>query len=118
LRRIVTNLLSNAVKFTDAGTVTLSAEGQGLWLAVRVSDTGIGIRDEDLPRLFKKFSQLESTKTKRHKGSGLGLAIVKALVDQLGGTIGVESRVGAGTTFTVRLPSAELTPQLTERRTR
>jgi signal transduction histidine kinase len=118
LRRIVTNLLSNAVKFTDAGTVTLSAEGQGRWLLLRVSDTGIGIREEDLPRLFKKFSQLESTKTKRHKGSGLGLAIVKALVDQLGGTVDVESRVGAGTTFTVRLPSADLPLPPTEWRTR
>ena len=118
LRRIVTNLLSNAIKFTDAGTVTLSAEGQGHWLVLGVSATGIGIRDEDRSRLFKKFSQLESTKTKRHKGTGLGLAIVKALVDQLGGTIGVESRAGVGTTFAVRLPSAERAPQVAERRTR
>jgi signal transduction histidine kinase len=105
LRRILTNLLSNAIKFTDLGLVTLAAERSGSALLLRVSDTGVGIREEDQQRLFSKFTQLESTKTKRHKGTGLGLAIVKALVGQLGGTIGVESQVGTGSTFSVRLES-------------
>jgi len=104
VRRIVTNLLSNAVKFTDAGTVRLSAEGVGGGVLLRVSDTGVGIRAEDLERLFAKFTQLESTKTKRHKGSGLGLAIVKGLAEELGGSVHAESRPGEGSTFVVRLP--------------
>ena len=83
----------------------LAAERSGSALLLRVSDTGVGIREEDQQRLFDKFTQLESTKTKRHKGTGLGLAIVKALVGQLGGTIGVESQVGTGSTFSVRLES-------------
>ncbi len=105
LRRILTNLLSNAIKFTDVGTITLAAEGTGATLLLKVTDTGVGIREEDLGRLFLKFTQLESTKTKRHKGTGLGLAIVKALVDQLGGAIEVKSQVGQGSTFSVRLES-------------
>jgi signal transduction histidine kinase len=105
LRRIVMNLLSNAVKFTDAGTVTLAAQGEPGQLTVWVEDTGVGIRQEDFPRLFRKFSQLESSRTKRHKGTGLGLAIAKGLVDQLGGGLAVDSHPGVGTTFSVRLPA-------------
>jgi signal transduction histidine kinase len=105
LGRILSNLLANAVKFTDAGMITLAATGEGNAVRIAVRDTGVGIRDEDLERLFTKFTQLESTKTKRHAGTGLGLVIVKGLVDQLGGTIAVESRELQGTTFTVRLTS-------------
>jgi signal transduction histidine kinase len=106
LRRIVTNLLSNAAKFTDSGSIVLGAAGDGRRLSVHVSDTGVGIRAADLPRLFTRFTQLEATKTKRHAGTGLGLAIVKGLVDQLRGTVAIESREGLGTTVTVRLPDA------------
>jgi signal transduction histidine kinase len=106
LQRIVTNLLSNAAKFTDGGMVVLGAAGDGHWLTVHISDTGVGMRAEDLPRLFTRFTQLEATRTKRHAGTGLGLTIVKGLVDQLQGSVSVESREGAGTTFTVRLPDA------------
>ena len=114
LRRILVNLLSNAVKFTDAGNVTLAAQAGPSILTIEVSDSGLGIREEDLPRLFRKFTQLEATKTKRHRGSGLGLAIVKSLVDQLGGTIEVASRLGVGSRFTVKLRS--VLPEAPEQR--
>ncbi|HEY3253313.1 MAG TPA: ATP-binding protein, partial [Polyangiaceae bacterium] len=106
LRRVLTNLLSNAVKFTDCGSVTLLAHGQDSELTIRVRDTGLGIRSEDLPNLFRKFGQLSATKTKRHAGTGLGLAIVKNLVELLGGRIDVHSAVGLGSEFTVRLPAS------------
>jgi len=108
LRRVLDNLLGNAVKFTERGAITLGGGGDGPWLTLHVSDTGPGIRAEDLPRLFTRFTQLESTRTKRHSGTGLGLAIVKGLVEQLGGRVWVESREGAGSTFSVRLPDARL----------
>lgn len=111
VRRIVMNLLSNAVKFTDAGTVTLSAQGEGGGLTIWVEDTGIGIPREDFSRLFRKFSQLEASRTKRHKGTGLGLVIVKGLVDQLGGSVAVDSHPGVGSTFTVRLPPLPAGPR-------
>lgn len=104
LRRIVTNLLSNAAKFTDSGSIVLGAAGDGRRLSLHVSDTGVGIRAADLPRLFTRFTQLEATKTKRHAGTGLGLAIVKGLVDELHGTVAIESREGLGTTVSVSLP--------------
>jgi signal transduction histidine kinase len=107
LRRVLGNLLSNAVKFTDAGQVTVEAERRGPLLTLRVRDTGVGIAEEDLPRLFSRFTQLDSTRRKRHSGAGLGLAIVKGLVDALGGAVAVESRPGHGSTFTVRLAEIE-----------
>ena len=107
LGRVLMNLLSNASKFTDSGTVTLSARMQSDQLEVRVSDTGLGIRDLDLPNLYRKFGQLEATKTKRHAGTGLGLAIVKNLVGLLGGTIAARSELGVGSQFTVVLPTTE-----------
>jgi signal transduction histidine kinase len=105
LRRILTNLLSNALKFTDSGSVTLSARGGGATLAISIRDTGPGIGPQDQSRLFRKFAQLEGTKTKRHAGTGLGLAIVKNLVAILGGTIAVQTALGVGSEFTVSLPA-------------
>jgi signal transduction histidine kinase len=104
LRRVLTNLLANAVKFTDAGQVTLEADRRGSQLTLAVRDTGVGIAEEERPRLFSRFTQLDSTRRKRHAGAGLGLAIVKGLLEALGATISVESRPGHGTTFVVRLP--------------
>lgn len=104
VRRIATNLLSNAIKFTDHGRVVLGAAVAGGWLTLQVTDTGPGIADSDLERLFTRFAQFETTRRKRHGGSGLGLAIVKALCDALGGSVTVMTRVGEGSTFTVRLP--------------
>jgi signal transduction histidine kinase len=108
LRRILTNLLSNAVKFTERGSVRLAAHQDDLGLYIRVSDTGVGIRSEDLGRLFKKFVQLEGGKLNRRGGSGLGLAIVKQIAHLLGATVSVESQLGVGTTFTTRFDGQPL----------
>jgi len=105
LRRILDNLLSNAIKFTEYGTITLQAAFEGRDLVFSVVDTGVGMQAEDLSRLFRRFTQLESPKTKRRPGTGLGLAIVKGLVDALSGTLSVESQPGKGSLFTVHLPA-------------
>jgi two-component system, NarL family, sensor histidine kinase BarA len=105
LDRIVTNLVGNALKFTPAGgvvAVTLHEEEDAAVLAVR--DTGIGISEAFQAELFEPFTQEAPGGDREQGGAGLGLAITHRLVGQLGGTIGVESRKGAGTTFTVRLP--------------
>ena len=109
LRQIVSNLLSNACKFTDQGSVSLKArveskaEGRG-WLVVKVEDTGIGIRDSDLPRLFQAFTQLDSSSSRRHQGAGLGLVICDQLSRLMGGNIHVDSQAGVGSTFSVHIP--------------
>jgi len=108
LRQILFNLLSNAVKFTpDGGMVRVEArlnDSTPRRLALSVSDTGIGIEEEDLGRLFHEFSQLDSPLQKRYEGTGLGLALTKRLVEMLGGSIEVKSRFGEGSVFTVFLP--------------
>lgn len=105
VHRIGANLLGNAAKFTELGSIVLEFEGQRAHWELRVRDTGPGIAADDLARLFTRFGQLESARTKRHAGTGLGLAIVQGLVQQLGGSIAVESQLGEGSTFTVRLPA-------------
>lgn len=106
IRQILTNLLSNAIKFTPSGEIAITGrsvpERQGVELSV--ADTGIGIRAEDLPKIFDPFYQAEADSTGRSGGVGLGLAIVKELVDLLQGEIKVESEVGKGSTFTLFLP--------------
>jgi signal transduction histidine kinase len=130
LKQILFNLLSNAVKFTpDGGSVTVTARRvpssefhvpssePGTWdlepgtagvtefIEIAVADTGIGIKAEDLPRLFQEFMQLEAAATKRYEGTGLGLALTKRLVEMHGGWIWAESAgQGRGSTFTIRLP--------------
>ncbi|HZT72987.1 MAG TPA: PAS domain S-box protein [Terriglobales bacterium] len=107
LKQVLYNLLSNAVKFTpDGGRVAVRAARVAGALELRVSDTGIGIRAEDLPRLFNEFQQLESGLPRRYEGTGLGLALTRKLVEFQGGRIAVESEPGRGSTFTVRLPLA------------
>jgi len=108
-KQILFNLLSNAVKFTPSqGRITLvarRASAAGELLEVCVTDTGIGIKAEDLPRLFQEFVQLEAAATKRHEGTGLGLALTKRLVELHGGRIRAESAgEGRGSSFTVLLP--------------
>uniref|UniRef100_B0SZ06 histidine kinase n=1 Tax=Caulobacter sp. (strain K31) TaxID=366602 RepID=B0SZ06_CAUSK len=110
LRQVIGNLLSNAVKFTNSGTIDLSARLNGDALEIAVSDTGVGVAPEDLGRLFGKFSQLDASSTRRHGGTGLGLAICRDLCGLMGGGISVTSTVGQGSTFTVRLPAARLSP--------
>lgn len=108
-QQILSNLLSNAVKFTpEGGHVTVAARRvQDGFVEIAVADTGIGIKAEDLAKLFQPFTQLEPPSTKRYQGTGLGLALTKRLVELHGGTIVVSSEgPGRGTTFTVRLPVA------------
>ena len=108
---VFANLLSNAVKYTPAGgKVTIGLEESGGYLKVTVTDTGIGIKSEDIPRLFDKFYRVRSTQTRQIVGTGLGLAIVKNIVDAHRGTISVESVEGNGTTVTVLLPMASNRP--------
>ncbi|HEY2658290.1 MAG TPA: PAS domain S-box protein [Caulobacteraceae bacterium] len=111
LRQILLNLLSNAIKFTPKGSVTVTASYQpaaGL-LRLAVTDTGSGILAENLPRLFERFSQADSSISRRHGGTGLGLAICKNLVELMGGEIQAESVEGEGSTFsfTIAAPPAE-----------
>ena len=107
LRQILYNLISNAVKFTDRhGRVLVSAAREDGEVAISVADTGIGISTDDLKRLFRAFEQLSLPSGDRPGGSGLGLALTKRLVEMHGGSIDVASKVGVGSTFTVRLPVA------------
>jgi len=110
LHQVLLNLLSNAIKFTaDGGHITLSArvEDGGRHARVAVSDTGIGIAPEDQARLFQEFVQLDASAARRYEGTGLGLALSKRLVELHGGTIGVDSELGRGSTFWFTLPCTE-----------
>ena len=104
LAQVLVNLLSNAVKFTEQGSVTLQARRDGDSLLFRVGDTGIGMSEEQLGRLFTPFEQADGSTTRRFGGTGLGLAISKRLVDMMGGKLSVASHIGFGTAFQVRLP--------------
>jgi protein-histidine pros-kinase len=106
LVQILYNLVSNALKFTDeGGEVRLAAQLNGLQhLRLTVQDTGIGIAQKDLSKLFEQFRQLDSGSTRRFGGTGLGLALTKRLTELLGGEISVSSEAGRGTSFTVTLP--------------
>ncbi len=104
LRQILNNLISNAIKFTNKGEISLNVEMQSrtersVTLKFSVSDTGIGISDKNKDRLFKRFSQVDGSKTRRYGGTGLGLAISKQLVELMHGSIGVSSEAGKGSTF-------------------
>ena len=108
LRQILLNYLGNGVKFTNEGAVTirLTARTQGTetWLGIEVQDTGIGIAPDRLDRLFKSFSQADASISRRYGGTGLGLAICKRLAERMGGSVGVTSVEGAGSTFRVDIP--------------
>ncbi len=112
VRQIITNLLNNAVKYTEQGNVILSVrtgpgtlqEGKALNLIISVRDTGIGIREEDIGRLFAKFERVDLEHNSSIEGTGLGLAITKNLLDLMGGKIDVKSIYGVGSVFTVTLP--------------
>jgi CheY-like chemotaxis protein/anti-sigma regulatory factor (Ser/Thr protein kinase) len=107
LGRVLGNLIGNAIKFTDRGTVTVAAglaDNRSVW--IRVTDTGIGMPAQDLPRIFDEFAQLRNPERDRSKGTGMGLAICHRLVSVMGGTIAVSSEPGRGTTFSVNLPSS------------
>lgn len=112
--KVLYNLLSNAMKFTPAGgSITITLKPAGDYCVLKVIDTGIGIRPDQIPHLFERFRQAEGSTNRSYEGSGLGLALVKELVDLHGGQISVDSIYGEGTTFTVWIQTgmAHLPPQ-------
>lgn len=113
-KQILFNLLSNAVKFTDSGRVVVSGSIEDGQLHVAVADTGIGMRTEDMDRIFIEFSQVDASHARRHEGTGLGLALSKRLVEAHGGRIWLDSKFGEGSTFHVSLPLQPLNSQKTD----
>ncbi len=122
VEQVLINLLGNAIKFTERGGVSITvrthdrpgasaAAGKASVVCLEVADTGIGIAQDDLDKVFRPFHQVDSGLTRTHEGTGLGLAICRRLVELMGGTITVHSLPGAGTTFTVTLPEAGVTGQ-------
>jgi PAS domain S-box-containing protein len=119
LRQSLFNLLSNACKFTERGTVTLtvdrhhetSSDTSGDTIVFQVIDTGIGMRPDELAKLFQPFTQADASTTRRFGGTGLGLAITKRFCQLMGGDVEVESTAGQGSTFTIRLPAHPLAGQ-------
>jgi two-component system phosphate regulon sensor histidine kinase PhoR len=105
MREVFTNLISNAIKYTDdGGEVTIKSETGGDYLKISVSDSGIGISEQDLPFIFDRFFRVKNPKTRQIMGTGLGLPIVKEIIDAHFGSIEVQSEEGKGSTFTVLLP--------------
>jgi len=112
VRQVLVNLLGNAGKFTHDGQVTLSVSSQAgrngtqelEHIVFKIADTGQGIPPEKLETIFEAFMQVDSSTTRKHGGSGLGLAISRSLCEMMGGSITVNSEVGKGSTFTVKLP--------------
>jgi len=104
LIQTVINLISNAVKFTDQGSITCHTKVTGNEIIVSIIDTGIGIAQEDLPKVFEKFKQVGDTLTDKPKGTGLGLPICRQIVEQHNGRIWVESKIGKGSTFCFTIP--------------
>jgi signal transduction histidine kinase len=115
LRQVIVNLVGNAVKFTENGSIRIGASLLPKWrsdqsaVSVEVTDTGIGIHQEALPHLFQPFTQAESSTTRRFGGTGLGLAISRQIVTSLGGELTVRSTPGEGSTFTITIPTGDLT---------
>jgi len=111
LRLVVGNLVGNAVKYNrDGGSITVTAAvadgaDEGAWLRLDVADTGLGIKEENLERIFTEFFREKRPETRELEGNGLGLAIVKRLVDRAGGRLEVSSAEGEGSTFSVLLPA-------------
>ncbi len=119
LRQVLTNLISNAVKFTDRGSITISVEVEqnksqsgACSLEISVTDTGIGIPENRINRLFQSFSQVDASTNRRFGGTGLGLAICKRLVEMMGGEITVASSPGEGTTLTFTVPVSIAIPEI------
>jgi two-component system, sensor histidine kinase len=105
IKQVLYNLLSNGIKFTPRnGRVSLVVRRAGDWIELEVADTGIGIAEKDLPRLFREFEQIQTATGSKPEGTGLGLALTRRLLALHGGTVSARSTVGQGSTFTVRLP--------------
>lgn len=115
LRQVLLNLVSNAIKFTPTGRVTLRVEQKAALTRFSVEDTGMGISDADQKKLFKEFSQADSSVSRRFGGTGLGLAICRKIVELMKGDLGVISRTGEGSTFWFEIPlEPAASPQATE----
>jgi two-component system cell cycle sensor histidine kinase PleC len=111
LKQVLINLLGNAVKFTmEGGEVAISARRVANGVAITVSDTGIGIAEQDIPRVMSQFGQVDSSLARQYQGTGLGLPLAKQLTELHGGTLGIQSVLGAGTTVTVTLPAVRIRP--------
>jgi signal transduction histidine kinase len=109
LKQALINLLGNAVKFTPAkGTITVSARETGEGVAIAVTDTGIGIAQEDIPRALERFGQVDSRLSRKYEGVGLGLPLAKQFVELHGGTLTLESTLNIGTTMTITLPASRV----------
>ncbi len=118
--KIVLNLLSNAFKFTFEGQITVELRSAGDRVELRVSDTGVGIPEADLPRMFERFHRVKHARARTHEGTGIGLALVQELARFHGGGVAVASQEGRGTTFTVtiRTGTAHLPPERVSARAR
>ncbi|PKL63955.1 MAG: histidine kinase [Methanomicrobiales archaeon HGW-Methanomicrobiales-3] len=104
LEQVLLNLLSNSIKFTEQGYIRITCRAGGDFVKISVSDTGIGMKKEDMDKLFRPFTQIETGLTRKYEGTGLGLSISKRLVSLMGGTISVESEWGKGSTFSFTVP--------------
>jgi signal transduction histidine kinase len=104
LTQVVLNLVGNAIKFTDTGEVVIGAAAANGFFTISVRDTGPGIAEADQARIFEEFQQVDNTSTRKKGGTGLGLAISKRIVELHGGTLSVDSAVGRGSTFRIRVP--------------
>jgi signal transduction histidine kinase len=108
VEQILINLVNNGIKFTEQGEVRVECEISGDWMVTRVVDTGIGIKPEDVGKLFEPFRQIDTGLARQHEGTGLGLSISGRLVEMLGGEATVESEWGVGSTFTFTIPIDDL----------
>ncbi|MDX8408987.1 MAG: response regulator [Mariprofundales bacterium] len=113
IKQVLLNLLSNAIKFTEQGSVTLAVLRDNNQLRIRVTDSGIGIQEEDLKQIFDPFIQVGPQNDSDHPGTGLGLALCRSFLEMMEGSIDVTSTLGQGTTFTIQLP-LQLTDQQTQ----
>src|ERR1700687_5128264 len=111
LKQMLLNLVSNAIKFTSpGGRISIRAEQVGAWIEIAVTDSGIGIAEADLDRLFTEFQQLDAGHGRQQEGTGLGLALTKRFAELHGGEVNVESVPGVGSTFILRLPVEAIKP--------
>ena len=109
LKQVFVNLLGNAIKFTPSGgRVAVSGEVDDIWLRIRITDTGVGMRAEEIPLVVQPFYRTTSAYDAKHQGAGLGLPFAKAVVELHGGSLAIESRLASGTTVTITLPVSPL----------
>lgn len=107
IRQVLLNLLSNAIKFTEEGTITITLVHFPHRIEIHIADTGIGLSSEELSKIFRPFTQADSSITRKYGGTGLGLVISKKIIDLHGGKITVESQKGHGSTFIVNIPKTQ-----------